>query len=494
MGSVTMKKVLATILALVMALGLCSVSWADTALAKGTDGKFHITSADDLKTFAAMVNGGTGFSGDTIVLDKSIELTENPWTPIGNAETKLFKGTFDGNGYTITGLKITSGSYIGLFGYVGEGAEIKNVNLVGASVSGESRVGALIGRIVGDATVSSCSVDSASKVVGSGSNTGGLIGEAFGTITGTITVNLDHLTNHAAVENTADAHSRAAGIIAQVTRGAIVTISSCKNHGPIKTNNGYAGGIVAAKQGSSKVSFENCSNAGALTGSYTGSLIAWLVGGNWLSMTNSGDARAAIGAVNISGTDGYTFYFTIDGEEYYIRKQGDTEGSDTDTPFSELWDGKKTIDRAYMDRIIAFFNYAKSEQGEGGSFAAYPSDRAELFGHAWNTSDHTRMDNMFGSNGWPELLSRYNEAEKDNMTPEDFAVIWNANILYSAPAPAPTPDPTPSTGGYYYYPCTPTNDTTQGSPKTFDAGVGIYAVTAVLSVTGMAWSAKKRGN
>lgn len=67
-----MKKVLAIILALVMALGLCSVSWADTALAKGTDGKFHITSADDLKTFAAMVNGGTGFSGDTIVLDKSI--------------------------------------------------------------------------------------------------------------------------------------------------------------------------------------------------------------------------------------------------------------------------------------------------------------------------------------------------------------------------------------------------------------------------------------
>ena len=30
------------------------------------------------------------------------------------------------------------------------------------------------------------------------------------------------------------------------------------------------------------------------------------------------------------------------------------------------------------------------------------------------------------------------------------------------------------------------------SPKTFDAGVGIYAVTALLSVTGMAWTAKKR--
>ena len=46
---------------------------------------------------------------------------------------------------------------------------------------------------------------------------------------------------------------------------------------------------------------------------------------------------------------------------------------------------------------------------------------------------------------------------------------------------------------YYYHPTTDTKaDGTKGSPKTFDAGVGIYAVTAVLSVTGMAWTAKKR--
>ena len=52
-----------------------------------------------------------------------------------------------------------------------------------------------------------------------------------------------------------------------------------------------------------------------------------------------------------------------------------------------------------------------------------------------------------------------------------------------------------SANSYYYYPPTSdttTSTTTKGSPKTFDAGVGIYAVTAVLSVTGMAWTAKKR--
>ena len=475
-----MKKVLATILALVMALGLTATAWAAQPTPPAVAEMGGTTYTNLHQALEEAKNSGT------VKLLRDVELTDT-WTPVGDSTTP-FKGTFDGDGHKITGLKITSGSYIGLFGYVGEGATIKNVNLVGANVFGVKRVGALIGQIKGNATVSNCTVDSTSHVTGSDSNTGGLIGEAAGD---GITVKLETMINYATVTNTeSEGPSRAAGIIAQVTSGANVTITKCVNNGAITTNNGYAGGIVAAKQGDSKVSFENCSNAGTLTGKYTGRLIAWLVGGNWLSMTNSGDARDAIGAVNICrGNQAYTFYFTIDGEEYYLRKPGATE--DSDTRFSELWDRKQTINRAYMNRIIDFFAYAKEKNS---NFANYPSDRAALFGHAWNTSDHTRMDNMFGAEGWPELLSAYNTAKEDNMTPEDFAVIWNENILYSAPAPAPTPDPTPSTGGYYYYPSTTTNDTTKGSPKTFDAGVGIYAVTAVLSVTGMAWAAKKRGN
>ena len=61
---------------------------------------------------------------------------------------------------------------------------------------------------------------------------------------------------------------------------------------------------------------------------------------------------------------------------------------------------------------------------------------------------------------------------------------YGANQTYTKP-----------TSYYYYSPSTTTPDTTtKGSPKTFDAGIGIYAVTAVLSVTGMAWTAKKREN
>ena len=61
----------------------------------------------------------------------------------------------------------------------------------------------------------------------------------------------------------------------------------------------------------------------------------------------------------------------------------------------------------------------------------------------------------------------------------EFTAVWQDNT------PAPR----------YYYSSTTTDtktDATKGSPKTFDAGIGIYALTAVLSVTGMAWTAKKR--
>ena len=49
----------------------------------------------------------------------------------------------------------------------------------------------------------------------------------------------------------------------------------------------------------------------------------------------------------------------------------------------------------------------------------------------------------------------------------------------------------------YYYNSTTTTDTKKAdnkgtSPKTFDAGVGIYAVSAILSVTGMAYVGKKK--
>lgn len=79
----------------------------------------------------------------------------------------------------------------------------------------------------------------------------------------------------------------------------------------------------------------------------------------------------------------------------------------------------------------------------------------------------------------------YVDVAKVVVPPTGTELVKNADGSYSV-----VKKPAPS---YYYHPTTDTKaDETKGSPKTFDAGIGIYAVTAVLSVTGMAWTAKKR--
>ena len=45
---------------------------------------------------------------------------------------------------------------------------------------------------------------------------------------------------------------------------------------------------------------------------------------------------------------------------------------------------------------------------------------------------------------------------------------------------------------YYYSPADGSADAAKGSPKTFDPGVGIYTVSAALSLTGTAWIGRKR--
>ena len=81
----------------------------------------------------------------------------------------------------------------------------------------------------------------------------------------------------------------------------------------------------------------------------------------------------------------------------------------------------------------------------------------------------------------------YVDVAKVVVPPTGTELVKNADGSYSVvKKPAPR----------YYYNSTTTTDTkadgTKGSPKTFDAGMGIYALTAVLSVTGVAYVGKKK--
>lgn len=82
---------------------------------------------------------------------------ENPmegWQPIGT-KSAPFKGIFDGNGYTISGLWINrpSTDYVALFGYT-DGATIKSLYLSGTSINGRNYVGAFCGFASG--TIDNC--------------------------------------------------------------------------------------------------------------------------------------------------------------------------------------------------------------------------------------------------------------------------------------------------------------------------------------------------
>ena len=91
---------------------------------------FEISTAAQLAGLAALVNGtakdtegnpiaAANFKGKTIKLTADIDLGNQAWTPIGNGSSSFaFFGTFDGNGYTISGLNVPDTNAPGLFGCI----------------------------------------------------------------------------------------------------------------------------------------------------------------------------------------------------------------------------------------------------------------------------------------------------------------------------------------------------------------------------------------
>lgn len=397
------------------------------------DKTWHIANLDQLKEFQSAVNGGNTFAGQTVVLDAGIDMAsvEN-WQPIGNASEKKFAGTFDGQNHTISGLTITGGSYVGLFGYLGA-ATVQNVALVGANVSGVKRVGALVGQIAGNATIKNCSLDATSSVTGSDSNTGGLIGEA----SGSIVVTLEKLTNEAPVTNTENGMSRAAGILCQATSGASVTLKNCVNKGTITTNGGYAGGIVSAKQGGASLVFDGCSNTGTLANGTkgTGALLAWSCNGSSVTISNySGDVANAIGWLS---QDNYDHVFVINGVEHYIRVAKGGSGY----TFASRYEAARLMDESYLQEIIGFFNYAKTVNA---NFEGYPATPVEVLKSAYSTRDGSIKGSLFNTDtfsGWPQLLSQYNEKSGKSLTADNFAVTWGTrDVLFMVADPVPVND------------------------------------------------------
>ena len=148
----------------------------------GSETTIYITTAQQLKRLADEVNAGDSKSDKTYLLANDIDLSGYPnWTPIGTftrnplQASYPFSGVFDGQGYSITGLKMSGNEDSkGLFGYAYCEA-IRNVVIRNPEIEGKDQVGALVGyQAYSNQGIKNCAVIGG-KIQGR-NHVGGLVG------------------------------------------------------------------------------------------------------------------------------------------------------------------------------------------------------------------------------------------------------------------------------------------------------------------------------
>lgn len=154
---------------------------------------YVIANEANLAWFANRVNSNSSYASINAILTANLDMGNKAFTPIGNGD-RTYKGTFDGNGYTISNLNISSDNhYVGLFGYV-DGGTIKNVKVENSTITRTGTGGMFsdpyyVGVVVGylkSGTVTGVATENAS-VAGSDKNwqnwsSGGIAGYNGGTI------------------------------------------------------------------------------------------------------------------------------------------------------------------------------------------------------------------------------------------------------------------------------------------------------------------------
>lgn len=290
----------------------------ETKPQQNADGVYQIGAAAELAWFRTNVNN-TAACDWNAVLTGDIDLGGYNWTPIStqaNANEK-YKGTFDGQLYTISGLSVTgTTTNQGLFADI-NGATIKNL-LVKGSVSGNNNyVGGIVGSARG-ATIENCSFSG--SVTYTGSATGRYIG----------------------------------GIVGgnQTTKS---TIRGCVNQADVT---GYtAGGILGYSTQPNTI--ENCYNTGVITGSFrSGGIVGQATTGSITSCYNIGEITGA--STTLGGI--YSFSNATIQSCYHLYPEVEAPGGSPT--------GKSTkIDRS--QGLLALLDSSAFAEGEGHN-GGYP--------------------------------------------------------------------------------------------------------------------------
>ncbi len=308
-----------------------------------SDGVYQISRPEHLAWFAYAVNSGNQTLKGVLLNDVQMNnpgSTANAWTPIGT-EANPFKGTFDGGGYTISGIFVNSAQMCkGLFGYVyydlpesqdDVSAEyivetreytIKNVNVADAVITGKQNVGGIAGYVY-NAGIIDCSFSGTIRSVDN--SVGGIVGWAT----------MSSVISQCSSTGTVTGHQRVGGITGYTNGNSVTT--RCYSDAAVS---GYmnVGGIVGTLSASGMLgcfflgSVSADDRAGGLVGY---SAFGRMQGGYTISsITNTADGTEFGGAVGsvYSGTYESIFYSYedsgVDGSAGIGRTPSEMQNSD----------------------------------------------------------------------------------------------------------------------------------------------------------------------
>lgn len=330
-------------------------AWAQTQPSKG-DGKkdspYIITKAEELEWFRDQVNSGQysicakiadnveviDMSTVCHAADKSQNLEEKSWVPIGNRNIIKYRGTFDGNGKTITNLYInasqTSQNNMGLFGYTYQ-STIKNLTFENANVTNtQSNTGILVGKAGYGSTLQNIKISKTCQIKG-GNYTGGIAGELDG--------NAYNCVNYATVQGII----YVGGLFGRYSRKGN-SITACANYGNVTASREMAGGLVGYFSGGT---IQDCANYGDVKGTNRVAGMAGFVSdgkvqnvfsyGN-ISVTNkTQNVGMAFGFSSYGATEGMVAYYSgakliVNGKEKEVKAFGNgTPSEDNATGFTK---------------------------------------------------------------------------------------------------------------------------------------------------------------
>ena len=253
---------------------------------------YLIETAANLAWIAEMVNAGvTTYEGVYFKMTTDLNMQNIAWVPIGNSETNLFCGKFNGDDHFIDNISITgSYTYAGPFGIIGDNVVIANTGV--KSEVGVSRryAGGIVGYIKGENTlIENCyNTGSISSSISSSSEyyptySGGIVGYCGGA-----NARIENCYNTGSISSysyssspsysSPSPYSYSGGIFGGC-EGASTRIKNCYNTGNISSRSvsspsnsyassphsySYSGGIAGYYNGASAC-IESCYNTGGIS-------------------------------------------------------------------------------------------------------------------------------------------------------------------------------------------------------------------------------------